>query len=252
MILRRLILFFTPIVWIAGIEVTKVQPALGLWIGIGLLFYLFLAVLIFKKYKIDRSFFHFITLPLLFGLSSFSFTAFLTSPNTILAVSILSAACLYLIFRQYYLYFNFPFRYQPYSLESLSLYLSLITGFFLFASFFGADSLFHLKFYFLMGGLLLLTGLLIYQFFWIHKIPLGKSRLFIFSIALILAELFFAITYLPTGFYVNSFLLTVCLYLMLGFSKHFLTNTLTKRRVIIYSVLAIVSIAVVLFTAQWS
>jgi hypothetical protein len=65
-------------------------------------------------------------------------------------------------------------------------------------------------------------------------------------------ELFVAISYLPTGYYVNSFILTISYYLMLGFSKHFLANTLTKRRVAIYVSLAVVSVLAVLLTAQWS
>lgn len=250
--LRRLILWFSPAIWIAGMELVNQNPTWGLLIGGILLLYLIFAVWYLEKCQINKSFFHFLILPVFFGLTSFVFCSFLVTQFSFYSVVIISAAFLYLLFRQYYFYFNYPFKYQPYSLESLSLYMCLVTGFFLFSGCFGGLILIQLNIFLLAAILAVITGLITYQFFWIHKFELGKSRLFIGCIALILVELFVVVGYLPTGYYVNSFILTAAYYLMLGFSKHFLTNTLTTRRVATYVIIAIVSVVVVLLTAQWS
>jgi hypothetical protein len=252
MFLRRLILWSSPVFWFLGLELISMVPSLGWIVGGILLAYLVFVILFLKKLQVDKSFFHFLILPLTFGISSFLFSSFLVDKNAYHAIAALSAVCLFLVLRQYYFYFNYPFKYQPYSLESLSLYLCLLTGFFFFSSCFGTLILLQLNLFLLLAILFVVSGLMTYQFFWIHKVAIDKSRLFVVCIALVLVELFVAISYLPTGYYVNSFILTISYYLMLGFSKHFLANTLTKRRVAIYVSLAVVSVLAVLLTAQWS
>ncbi len=252
MFLRRLILWSAPLVWFLGLELIALVPGLGWIVGGVLLVYLALVIWFLEKLRFDKSFFHFLILPLVFGVASFLFCSFLVDRTTYSTIAILSAVCLFLILRQYYFYFNYPFKYQPYSLESLSLYLCLLAGFFLFSSAFGAFVLMQMNIFLLVAVLFVIVGLMTYQFFWIHKVAWDKSRLFVFCISLLVTELFVAVSYLPTGYYVNGFILTIAYYLMLGFSKHFLANTLTKKRVLVYLLLSVSSVLAILLTAQWN
>ena len=145
MFLRRLILWSSPLVWFLGLELIYLVPGLGWIVGGILLAYLAFVICFLEKFHLDKSFFHFLILPLVFSMSSLLFCSFLVDKIAYHAIVVLSAVCLFLILRQYYFYFNYPFKYQPYSLESLSLYLCLLTGFFFFSSCFGAFILLQLN-----------------------------------------------------------------------------------------------------------
>jgi len=150
------------------------------------------------------------------------------------------------------LYFNFPVKYQPYSLESLTFYTSLLTFFFLFSSGFAALVLIKLNLVVLLLITAPLAGLIIYQFFWIHKVDFSKSWLFVLIILLVILELIVAVSYLPTSYYVNAFILVACCYLMLGLSKIFVTSLLTKKKVASYLIVASILLIMIVGTAKWN
>lgn len=251
-ILRRFILLLIPILWIIGFELLKRDLNYWLPIAIFLSVQLIITIAFICKFKFNGNFWHFLILPIFFELASWLLIIFMTSAIVYYVVVIFTAFALYSLLRQYYQYFHLPFRYQPYSLESLSLYLSLLSVFFVVTASFGGLILIQLSVGYIVLVLLPLIILVTYQFFWMHKIDLAKNWLFVLIITLILAELFVSVAYLPTSYYVNSFVLTVAYYLMLGMSKSYLSHHDDRNTTIGYIVIGVVTLLIVLFTAQWS
>jgi len=251
-ILRRIILLLVPALWILGMEMLKNFQDYWWIICLVIFLQLILTIWYLGKFKFNKIFVNLAILPALFAFCSFVFILFLIDSLVFHLVIILSAIILYLLLKQYNLYFNFPFKYQPYSLESLSLYLSLISAYFLFSSCFGSLILLQLNFWLLLGIIVFVMGLITYQFFWIHKINFSRSWLFVAIILIVLVESFVAVSFFPTSYYVNGFVLTTFYYLMLGLSKYSLSHGLTKKRVASYLIVSGICLAAVLFTAQWS
>ncbi len=250
-LLRKIILWLVPLTWVIGFEIMKQEQQWWWLVVLVLVVQQIITMFFVCKQKINRNFFHFLILPTMFSLSSWVFSIFIVEPMIFHIVVVLSALLLYALIHQYYLYFYIPFKYQPYSLESMSLYISLIAAFFLFAAGFGGLILLQLNVWLLALVLVVTMGLIAYQYFWINKFNVQKNWLFVVIIVLVLAELFVAVSYLPTGYYVNSFILTVSLYLMLGFSKHYLSETLNRKRVLTFFVVSGLCLLAVLISARW-
>ena len=251
-VLRRLILLLLPVIWFAGLAMIKSDHRY-LWLVVAVFFvYLLLAVWQTCKGQINKAFFHFLILPILFGAASFIFVLFLVSPLAFYGVSALSALVLYFLLKQYFIYFNLPFKYQPYSLESLTFYICLLLFYFLFSSSFAGLILLKLNIFFIVAAFCPMAGLVIYQFFWIHKLSIKQSWIFVLVLPLVLLELFVAVSYLPTNYYVNGFFLTIACYLMLGLSRASLNKTLNKNQLISYLVVASVLSLATFLSAQWN
>lgn len=248
---RKIILWLIPIFWIAGLELMKEHQQWWWLIGLILLLQQIVTIFFVCKFKFNKNLLHFLILPLLFSMSSWLFLVFIVNALFFHIVVVLSGLVLYFLIHQYYLYFYIPFRYQPYSLESMSLYISLLSAFFLFSSGFGGLILLQLNVWLLSLGLFLSMSLITYQYFWINKFDVKKNWLFILVIVLVLVEVFVSVSFLPTGYYVNGFASAVAFYVMLGLSKHYLSETFNKKR--IYSFLAVggLCLLVVLISAQW-
>lgn len=248
---RKIILWLIPITWIIGFELMKEEQQWWWLILLVLLLQQVATIFFVCKKKINLNFFHFLILPVLFSLASWLFMIFIIDPVFYHLTVVASALVVYILIHQYYLYFYVPYRYQPYSLESMSLYISLIAGFFFYAAAFGGLVLLQLNVWLVALVLMLSMGLVTYQYFWVNKFNVKKNWLFVLIIILVLTEIFIAVSYLPTGFYVNSFIIVLSYYLMLGFSKHYLSQTLNKKRSWMFILIGGLCLLAVLFSAKW-
>ncbi len=250
-ILRGLLLLIIPLFWIFGLEYSLSHSEYWYYFvgSFGVLIALTLFIL--GKIKLRRNFLNFFILPLFFYLSVCFFIAFLEREALIHAMVIFSGLTFYVYFRQYYLYFYFPFKYQPYSLESLSFYLNIFAIFFASTALFSAHLLLKFNLWLLLLILLTLVFALTYQFYWINKISFSKTWLIILAVMIVCAELFVALAYLPTGYFVNSFTLSLGYFLMLSLGKHFLRDSLDRRRLISYLTISSICLIIVLATARW-
>ena len=238
--------------WFVGLELMKAYRGWW-WLITALLFlHLFFAVWLVCNLKVNKTFFNFLILPIIFGLAGWSFVIFLISDWFSHFIIILMAVLLYMLINQFYLYFNVPNKYQPYSLETLSLYMSLLASFFLYVAAFGAVVLLQFNKLGLIMGLSVIMIFLLYQFFWLSKFDLKKNWMFVLVITMLLGQLFWAITFLPTGYYVNGFAIVLALYLMLGFSKHYLLDNLNRKRILSYLFVGAACLLIVFATAQWT
>lgn len=147
--------------------------------------------------------------------------------------------------------FNYePRKYPPYSLENFSFSLSFVDSFLFFSIIFALITFFNLS----------LTESLIFVFFlnlglvpfvfWTIKVPLNKTHIFIISF--ILLELFYALTFLPTSFYINSLVLTILFFVVVNLivrkSKDGILASKVIKKHILLTFLALILIGLV---AQW-
>jgi len=251
-ILREIILLLIPAGWFAALELSRQNTEL-FWYLVPLAFVQqIITVWYLAKFRFNFTTFIFLISPIIFAFSSLLISLFLVNEVLFYVISAGGALILYIILKQYQLYFRYPFKYQPYTLESLSMYTSIVSVFFLACSAYGLLLFTGLDWQFVLLGLSLIVGLLCYQFFWINKIESKKSLLFSFVITLIEMEVFFAVTYFPTSYFVSGFILASIYYAMLGFSKYYIQNTLSKARVWGYLIVLFVTLLGVIITAQWS
>jgi len=250
-IIRRLILYLNPIVLIIGLEFSREKKDWW-WLPLlisGLL--LLVTIWDFSKRKINKRYFDFLITPFVLFLSNVALLMFIESLWLYRLILVIGAVFLYLYLDQLLNYFYFSRRYQPYTLENFSFYINVLSVFFISATLFGGLIFLHFNIFILAFISLVFYFLLTYQVFWVNKISWSKSYLFSFIIPLVLAELLIAISYLPTSFYVNGFLVAVFFYLMIGLSRLFLQENLLKKNILSHIIISLLAIIVILLTAQW-
>lgn len=253
LLLNRTITFLTPVLVFAAFEILFIKTSL-IWIlagAIQLILFIVIWQLTGRKLK-SLQFWNFLITPHLFLLISWFFTIFLESRMLLHIVAVLSAVVIGIFLEETYVYFNLPKKYYPYSLENISNYINLITIFLLFSSLYSLIVFLNFSTWYLSVIVMTITFLLAYQTTWINKISFSKSWLFIIVITLLMTELFSVISFLPTSFYVNGIVLTVCYYIIVGLSRYFLLEQLESKSTKRYLVIGIVAIIIAIVTAQWS
>jgi len=216
-----------------------------------LLVYFFLVLGFVCRLSFNKNFWHFLILPLLTTLAAWLCLIFFVDTLYFHLVSVGVGLLLYFLINQYYLYFYVPFKYQPYSLESLSLYVSILAALFFLVASFGSLILLQIAKHWLVLALLVFFFLLTYQYFWINKHNWSKSWIFVLVIVLLIVELFVVTAYLPTGYYVNSLIITVVYYLTLGISKQSLSGNLSKKKIAGFLIVGGLCLLLVLISARW-
>jgi hypothetical protein len=98
---------------------------------------------------------------------------------------------------------------------------------------------------------LILSALMIWQTFWMQKIPWVKARLFVLVLSIVLTEVVVALYYWPVSFFVSGITMTLLLYVLLHLSRHHLTNTLTRQLVVRYCGIGSLALVLLLVTADW-
>lgn len=251
-ILRRLILWLVPVLWFVGLELIKYSTIFFWPVSVIILIYLMFACFVICKGRFNKAFWHFLIMPIFFSASGFVLLLFSVSPIFFHLLALGVGLALYLLLKQYFTFFYLPFKYQPYSLESLTFYISLILFYFLFSGFFASLTL--LKFNVILALIIALpiVGLVLYQFFWVHKIIWPTSSLFVIVMALIILESALVVSYLPIGYYVSAFVITTLSYVMLGIGRAYLQNVLDKKIVAGYLSVAGIMVLLVLISARWS
>lgn len=158
---------------------------------------------------------------------------------------------IFVLFYNIFLFLHQPLSYKVYSLENISNYLNLFIVWLWFSSFFGLVIFLGLPSGAFVFPVIILGALIYSQNLWINKINLKDNWLFLVIAALLLAEMFLAVSFLPTDFYVNGLILAVAYYLLAGFSRDFILKKLDRAVIIKNLSFSIIILAAVLTTAKW-
>ena len=148
-------------------------------------------------------------------------------------------------------YLHLPTRYQAYTLEHLSLVLNILTIYFISVVGFGARMFLSIPLWFACVVFFLVAFFVIFDMLWVSKVEAKMAWPYAIAGTVLATEIFAAVSFLPTGFYVNAAILAVFFYLFLGLTRaHFLdalTHTLVRRYLAIASFLFVI----IMGTAQW-
>lgn len=241
----KLLVFWYPSFLIYSIEIDLVIITATIFLMLGRSYNEFI------RKKLFRHIFLYLIIPALLSISVSLFLIFLNQAS-IYYISLLFYTFLIFIFLEnIFIYLYYPPKYNLGSLENISMYLSLLIIFLLFSSIFGLIIFVKIKIWptVLISGIVTIF-LVKFQMF-INKINSVNQWLFIFTITLIIVELFSIILILPTSIYVNGLLLTSIFYILTGLSKEYLLQDLEKKVIIKYITITLILLTLTLITARW-
>jgi len=157
----------------------------------------------------------------------------------------------YIYWRYLYFYLNNTRRYQPFSLEYLSFYISFAIAFCLSAGIFGLRSFLELSVWWSAVIVGLALALILYQFSWISKYNFKIAKYYIIASWLMLMEIFFVLLYLPLNHNTLGFIWAAAYYLLLVIVNDRLKDKFTMARLRIYVIVALLTVIVTMLSARW-
>ncbi len=251
--INRLLPIITPILIFAGLELFFFKPSFIYFIFIFLILIIGGATWkIIGKGLVDiKVRWLYLLTPLSFLTSSVLFLMFLERPwaRHLLALSLAIFCGVFL--ENIFIYIYQHAKYQAHSLENISNYLNLAAMFLFNASLFGFSVFLNVALWKLSLISLVFTFALTFQTIWINKINLRAAPLQISAICLILFEIFWAVSFLPTAFYVNGLVIAISFYLMNNLMRLHLLGNLNKKIIRRYLIICGFIIFIILLTAQW-
>ncbi len=234
--------FLEAVFFFSGLAATAL--ALGAVVIISAVYYLIPGYL-------EQNRIYFTVFPLLILLAFF---AYIILQSEVLFIQILIFLCplvIFFYFRAIYYYFHKPGSYRTFSIENISSYGGFMAFFLFGSSFFGYQSALVLPLWTLAPFLLIFTFFLVNEVFWMNKIEYRKGILHIFTAIIIIMELAWAISYLPTNYNVAGMCLVIFYYMLIGVLKHHLAGNLEPRVVKLYLGIGGISLILVLLTSRW-
>jgi len=212
-----------------------------------------LSVWQFNEHKFNRDFWRLGISPILFFIGVILFFVFLV-PNTpllmhsyVILMSLLTA----FYYKNIHDIAGGPQIYRPYALENLASHFNLLTIFLFSASFYNFVFFSGPIFWVIEAMLALIIIGLLHQTFWASRILNRRNSMFIFVIALIMAEVFLIVSYLPTGFYVSGLILTLIYYFLSETTRNYLLDKTNRRNYRREMIIAGAVLIIVLLTARW-
>jgi hypothetical protein len=210
------------------------------------IFYLVAVRIITGKKMSTRDFWNFSIFPILFS-SSLAIYSLLVVNHTIIHFLFV----LNFIFGYFYLK-NIYRGKQDDFLENISSYGNLLTVFFLFSIIFGLGSFLGWPIWILILCVAGAIILVIYQILWANKVKAENILAYVFLSGLILAQICWAIYFLPFNFNTLGLVAAVCYYLLIGFIKLSLANKLTNRSIKLYLASGFIFLLLILLTTKWA
>lgn len=151
----------------------------------------------------------------------------------------------------------FTLNYQQYKYTSLSLpniafFMNTTAGFCLFASAFAMNLIGLVPVWMITTFAFCFSATMMFHVFWTHNIWDRKHALTIVMLALVVTELVWVLQFWPTAFFVNGVLVAIVLYAVPSIVQLQIRNALSRQALIRYVSIAVLLIASVVTTSQWS
>lgn len=197
------------------------------------------------------SFWIFLGIPVFFLGSSIFFFLFLESSLAKIFLTLSFLIGIWFFTENIFTFYHLPSAYQAYSLEYLSLVMSLASVFFLANGAYASMLFLHLPVW-VPALVIFWTGIfLCLCVFWVSKIAIETAILFAVAGGIILTELFIVLAMLPTGFSVNAAALCTCLYVYLGLSRAHILDKLTGVVIRRYVGAGFILLFLLFLTTRW-
>lgn len=251
-LLHRITPFAIGITSFASFVALILSPSFGLR---ALLFCLGLLVLLHARlllWELRRpAFWVFLGTPIVLWASSMVFFFFLEGDVSKWIVATVVSTCMVLYAENCFSFYHLPSAYQAYALENLSMVLYVLSAFFLTSGAFGAQLFLLLPTWIpaiVMSFAVLFATTAV---FWVSKIGFETGRPYAIVGAIVMAELYVALSMLPTSFVTNAALFSVALYAFFVFARANVLERMTKMMVTRSLVFISALFIVILCTARW-
>jgi hypothetical protein len=202
---------------------------------------------VFKIAVEDRNYTFFMSpIFLLFG--TLSFILFLKN-KILIQISVLFFVFLYFLFLDsLYSYF---YNKESYFLENIFTVINFTSLFLIYSSLFSLFVIFGVSLWLVIGLFLFFTFLSNHQIFHIYRVLDRINYFYNIAITLVMVEIFWALTFLPTSFYVNGLVLLSVYYSIMGISYFHLKGLLDRIKIVRHLIITLVIILSALTTARW-
>jgi len=200
---------------------------------------------------VDKAWWNFFILPALLVIAVIVYSSLQSVGWLVQILFFLNLLICYIFFRFSYYYLLNPLSYKISSIENLSLYGNFLIFFFIAASLFGFQSFLNTPVWQITIIIALFSALIGYQVFWANKIKVKENIAFLLIIALVLAELAWAISMLPLDNNIAGFTLAIFYYMMIGLVRMELVSGLSKDKLRLYLGFGFASMIIILLTARW-
>jgi len=199
----------------------------------------------------DFGFWNFFLVPMVLLLASVFFFIFLEEPRSMLLLGGVLTVLELIYAEHLFAYFHQPSRYRVYTIERISLVLSVVTSFLMASSLFGLLILLQLPLWMIAPVFFLFSTFMVYGVLWVSKVDSARSATSSLLGGIVLTEVFIALSFLPVAHTTGAGLLTVFLYFFLGMSRADFMDRLTRQVFLRYLFFTFVVLAVILLTAKW-
>ncbi|MBU0963411.1 hypothetical protein KKC06_00020 [Patescibacteria group bacterium] len=234
-------------------ELWSVQPQLIFYIAgtLGVIVVLTVWSLSWSS-VISKKFWSILATPLFFVSSSYLFFMFIDNVAVSQIFILLIALVYFLILRNIFSFLYQTKNYQPYALENIYSYVNMGSLFMFYASFYGM--FLYLSWDIWKSSILvfIFSTFLFTRTLWSFKIEWRKSKVFILIMGVLMIEIFYAISFLPTSFLFNALICILVYYLLMNIFKDFLRDMITGNNLKRYFLITITIAVIGFITTQWS
>ena len=253
-----MLVFYRSISWILGFAcagafflVARDASLFAPLFGLLFLLLIFLYTQLIDLPKHDFGFWHFLFTPLLLFISCGLFFLFLENFQAMVVLGGVLGVLELIYGEHLFYYFHQPSEYRVYTIERVSLILSVVTTFLLSSALFGLLILVHVPLWMLAPAFFLFATFMVYSTLWVSKVDSDRSSSYSLVGGLLLTQIFIALSFLPVAHTTNAALLAVFLYFFLGMSRADFMKRLTRRVFLRYLFFTVIVLTIILVTTKW-
>ena len=193
----------------------------------------------------------FLVLPIFLLFSALLFFLFLESDVLKLILGLLVTICIWLYAESVFAFYHLPSTYQAYTLEFLSLILSILSAFFFTSGMYAMSLFIQLPVWIPAILIALFTFVVSIVVLWVSKVALEIALRFAVVGAICMAQVYIVFSLLPTSFLSNAAGFAVILYSFLGLARADALDKLSKTVLVRYLAIGAALLLVIFATARW-
>lgn len=199
----------------------------------------------------NGKFWYLVITPVLFLAGGLIFLSFLEGRFFKQFFLVVFAVLIWAFLEVVFLKFHLRAKYQTHSLENISTHLNLITIFLIASGFFSLIVFLGISTSLLIIIFAIVNTLLVYQLIKLSDVSLVVGWPYILATVVVITEIFWAVSFLPTSVYVNGLIVTIIYYLITGLTRNWLLGVREGKVVKRYLLISVISLVIVLLSAKW-
>ena len=251
-LLHRITPFALGLTSLASFLLLMFRPLLGMraLLPLGAVLAFLLARLLLWELR-RPAFWVFLGTPIVLWCSSLIFFFFLEDPASKWIVASAVSVIIAVYAENCFTFYHLPSAYQAYALENLSIVVYVLSAFFFTSGAFGAQLFLLLPTWIPTTIVFFAVLFATTAVFWVSKIGFETGRPYAIVGAIVMAEFYAALTFLPTSFVTNAALFSVLLYTFFVFARANVLERVNRSMIIRQLGFMGVLCMLILFTARW-